>query len=249
MRVSGLIFAAASAFILLVALGVWQLQRREEKLGFIARHETALSAPAQAFPASASWAAIDFTKLEYYKVALEGRFLPLPEVHLYALLPKAPGKQGGAGWWIVLPFELKTGGVVFVNHGFVPQELKYPAQRPKSLAPPGEQKLEGLVRLPGQPGNFMPDSNPKTNEWYMRDPAAFAVYDSLESAQVAPVIVDQLTPNGDSLPQPSDGALHVTNNHLHYALTWFALALVLLIMTALFHFKRRKTGFQVEFSP
>ncbi|MES2907129.1 MAG: SURF1 family protein, partial [Pseudomonadota bacterium] len=170
-------------------------------------------------------------------------FLAAPEIHLYGLLPKIKGRVGGVGWWIFMPFELSDGGVVFVNRGFVPQELKHPSLRPKSLALPSNQVIEGLIRLKELPGQFTPPSDPKTNEWYLRDPAAFAQYDSLEASQaVAPVLIDQISPNKDTLPQPSEGVVHFSNNHLQYAFTWYALALVLVVMTFLFLRKRRKAA-------
>lgn len=244
-RISGFIIFAAAAFLVLVALGTWQLQRRAEKFDLIARHEAALHAPAKPFPIASSWSATDFKKLEYAKVALEGHFLPLPEIHLYALLPKIKGKMGGVGWWVIMPFELSDGGIVFVNRGFVPQEQKYPALRPKSLALPGMQTLQGLVRLPEEPGHFTPTNDLKTNEWYVRDPSAYADYESLDRQRVAPVVIDQLSSNLDPLPQPSDGKFNLPNNHLSYAITWYVLALVLLIISILFEFKRRKPVAQV----
>ncbi|MES2906785.1 MAG: SURF1 family cytochrome oxidase biogenesis protein, partial [Pseudomonadota bacterium] len=64
MRISGLHIAAAGAFIILVGLGTWQLQRRAEKLDLIARHEQALNGPAEQFPPDRLWESTDFSKLE-----------------------------------------------------------------------------------------------------------------------------------------------------------------------------------------
>ncbi len=230
MRLRGLDLAAGLAFLVLIGLGTWQVTRRAEKLDFIANYEAGLHARPQVFPAAWAWPSTDFSTLEYRRVEIEGHFMPLPEVHLYALLLQKAQRYGGIGWWVFMPFELKGGGVVFVNRGFVPHEQKYPAQRPKSLAPRGTQILEGLVRLPEKPGMFTPPNEPRKNEWYLRDPLAFAEYESLEKANVAPVAIDQLNPNEEGLPQASDGILHIANNHLEYAITWFALALVLLVI-------------------
>ena len=227
--------------LVLVGLGTWQLQRRAEKLSYIEHYEAGMKASSQPFPSESLWPSTDFSKFEHTKVDIEGHFLPLPEVHLYALLPKTARSYGGVGWWILLPFELKDGGIVLVNRGFVPQDLKNPATRPKSLAQPNEQKLEGFVRLPEQPGRFTPASSPSANEWYLRDPAAFSAYDSLGAAKVAPVVIDQLTPNPGDLPQATDGKLNIPNNHLQYAMTWYALALVLFVIYILLR-RREKTG-------
>jgi surfeit locus 1 family protein len=242
MRVSGLTLATGAAFLILIGLGTWQLQRRIEKLDYIARYEASLAALPQPLPTEPLWPSTDFSRLEHAKVEVEGHFMPLPEVHLYALLPKVQGRLGGVGWWVIMPFEMKGGGIVLVNRGFVPQEQKNPSLRPKSLALPGEQKLTGLVRLPEKKGAFTPENSPMTNEWYLRDPAAFANYDSLDPAKVAPIVIDQLTPNEGNLPQASDGKLTIANNHLQYALTWYALAFILLVIYFLLRRRNQDTA-------
>jgi surfeit locus 1 family protein len=241
MRISGLTLATGVALLILIGLGTWQLQRRAEKLAYIEHVEAGMKALPQPFPSESLWPSTDFSKLEHSRVDIEGHFLALPEVHLYALLPKIGRHYGGVGWWVIMPFEMKDGGIVLVNRGFVPQDLKNPSLRSKNLAPPGEQKLEGFVRLPEKPGRFTPASSPSANEWYLRNPAAFAEYDSLDKTKVAPVVIDQLTPNADDLPQTSDGKLNISNNHLEYAITWYALALVLLVIYILLR-RRGKTA-------
>jgi surfeit locus 1 family protein len=240
MRISGLSIATAIAFLFLAGLGTWQLQRRAEKLNFIEHYEAGLKAPAQPFPDFSLWPSTGFGKFENVKVEIEGHFLPLPEIHLYALLPMGEQRYGGVGWWIIMPFEMKDGGIVFINRGFVPQDLKHPSSRQKSLAMAGDQKLQGLVRSSEKPGAFTPASNTNTNEWYLRDPFAFADYEHLDKNRVAPIVIDQLTPNSEGLPQSSSGKLYVANNHLQYAFTWYALALTLLVMYFLLRRSRKQ---------
>jgi surfeit locus 1 family protein len=245
MRLGGLGIATTIAFLILAGLGTWQLQRRTEKLAFIEHYEAGLKAPAQPLPARPLWSSkpfssfTDFSRFENTKVRIEGRFLPLREVHLYALLAQREQRYGGIGWWVIMPFEMKNGDIVFVNRGFVPQDLKNPSARQKSLTLPANQVLEGLVRLPEKPGIFTPASNASANEWYLRDPEAFAAYEHIDKSRIAPLVIDQLTPNPEGLPQVSNGKLHIANNHLQYALTWYALALVLLVMYFLLRRSRK----------
>ena len=238
MRISGLTLTTAAAMIILLGLGTWQLQRRAEKLSYIEHYEAGMRGAPQPFPPESLWPSTDFSKLEFAKVDFEGHFIPLPETHLYALISKSGHRFGGVGWWVIMPFALRDGGIVLVNRGFIPQEQKSPGLRPKSLATPDEQKLVGVVRLPEQPNRFTPASSPDTNEWYLRDPGAFAAYISLDKTKVAPVVIDQLTPNKNELPQAADGKLTIANNHLQYAITWYALAIVLAVIYILMRRRR-----------
>ena len=40
-------------------------------------------------------------------------------------------------------------------------------------------------------------------------------------------------------PEPQDARGKISNRHLEYALTWFALAVVLVVIFALYHLRRR----------
>jgi surfeit locus 1 family protein len=66
---------SVTAFALLIALGVWQIERRAWKLALIDRVEQRIHAPAEPAPAPASWPTISTANDEYRHVTVSGRFL------------------------------------------------------------------------------------------------------------------------------------------------------------------------------
>ena len=203
----------------LIALGVWQIERRAWKVALIDRVEQRLSAAPESMPAPASWPAINATDDEYRRVAITGRFL-----HDRETLVKAVTDQGG-GFWVLTPLETADGNVVLVNRGFVPPERRDRATRRdgNSAAP---VSITGLLRLTEPKGGFLRNNDPAGNRWYSRDVEAIAAARGLP--RVAPFFIDaDAAPNPGGYPQGGLTVVKFHNNHLVYALTWFGLAILL----------------------
>jgi surfeit locus 1 family protein len=203
----------------LIALGVWQIERRAWKVALIDRVEQRLSAVPESMPAPASWPAINATDDEYRRVAITGRFL-----HDRETLVKAVTDQGG-GFWVLTPLETADGNVVLVNRGFVPPERRDRATRRdgNSAAP---ASITGLLRLTEPKGGFLRNNDPAGNRWYSRDVEAIAAARGLP--RVAPFFIDaDAAPNPGGYPQGGLTVVKFHNNHLVYALTWFGLAILL----------------------
>jgi surfeit locus 1 family protein len=59
----------------------------------------------------------------------------------------------------------------------------------------------------------------------------------------APVFVDaDATPNPGGLPEGGQTRVNLPNNHLQYALTWFGLALTLIVMFVYAHSRPQEPG-------
>ena len=137
------------------------------------------------------------------------------------------------------PLRLADGGIVIVNRGFVPAELKEPAKRAAGQIA-GEVTLSGLMRRPETRNSFTPADEPDKNLWFTRDPAALAAHWGLRD--VAPFSIDaDATPNPGGWPKGGATVMKIPNNHLSYALTWFALAATLAAVTAVFIARRERT--------
>ena len=67
----GLLIPALIAFVVLIGLGTWQIQRKAWKEGLIATLNTQLAAPPIALPAPATWAALDRSENEYRRVTFQ----------------------------------------------------------------------------------------------------------------------------------------------------------------------------------
>jgi surfeit locus 1 family protein len=229
-RIAPAAVATVIAFAILVGLGFWQIERMGSKQRLLARVEAGLAAPPKPLPPESEWASLKPKAYEYDKVRLTGTFLHDQELHVHGLLTRE--SRGNAppstelGFYIVTPMRLQDGSVVLVNRGYVPTGRENPSTRQEGLLA-GEQTIIGVMKAPQSQGWFVPDDDPAKNQWFTRDPAKMAT--ALGLPRVAPFIVDaDATPVAGGLPVGGKTIMSFPNNHLQYAITWFALALGLL---------------------
>ena len=210
---------AGVVFLGLLGLGVWQLERLSWKLHLIDQVEHRVSAAAVGAPGPAQWPAINTDDDEYRHVRTAGHFLNDEETLVEAVTVR------GSGFWVLTPLVTDEGFTVLVNRGFVPAEKRDPATRPAGRID-GEASVTGLLRSSEPGGGFLHANDPKADRWYSRDIAAIATARNLSST--APYFIDaDATPNAGGLPVGGLTVVAFPNNHLIYALTWFALALML----------------------
>ncbi len=219
---------AGLACIGFLALGQWQLARRDWKLALIERVEQRIRAPAVAAPGVAEWPQVSAARDEYRRVAVTGRFL-----HDRRALVQATTVLG-AGHWLITPLRAADSSIVLVNRGFVAPDQATPPTPPAGPSRPAASAAEpvtvqGLMRMPEPGGGFLRRNDPAADRWYSRDVAAIARARGL--GPVAPYFIDAdaapgAAPDNDGTGLPV-GGLTVTsfsNHHLVYAITWFALA-------------------------
>lgn len=222
------------ALAVLIALGVWQLERLEWKQDLIHERQSRSQVSAVGLPEDLAGPG----GLAFRNVRLRGRFLHDSEFYLAART-----RNGQVGLHVVTPFALDDGRVVLVDRGWIPDGRRDPATRPEGQLP-GELELTGLVRLPGWAGYswLRPDNQPDDNLWFWVDPAAMAAAAGLDPV-VAPVVAQVYLDAGPAdnpggWPVGGQTRLDLPNDHLQYALTWFALALSLAVIYVLYHLRR-----------
>ena len=221
---------------ILISLGVWQLERRAWKNDLIQKIEARAYGAPGAIPPEAEWPAWSREAEEYRRVRVAGRFLYEGEVAVHGLMSGRERGQPLQGYYLLTPLRLRDGGIVVVNRGFVPGELRDLGRRPGS-DPEGEVAFTGLVRAPETPAPFVPKNDPARNEWFVRSPDEIAKAKGL--ARVAPFLIDaDPMPSPAGWPKGGQTRLSMPNDHLQYALTWFGLALTLLGVFAGFAWRR-----------
>jgi len=207
------------AEILLIGLGAWQVERLEWKNGLIAAISTAQAEPVlDRLPES-------LEGLEYRKVTLTGKFLHDKTLH------KVGSRQGERpGFFLLTPFALKDGRIILVNRGFAPKDM---AKEPK-----GAQQVYGVLRpMRGKRAFFIPDNQPQKNLWLYEDISAMSQQTKLT---LLPLVVEATGAYEKNVyPIPSDGKIALRNDHLGYAITWFSLALVGIILFGIYYRERR----------
>jgi len=226
----GLLVPALLAFAVLIGLGTWQLERKAWKEGLIAALNERVAAPPAALPAPAAWPRLDQASEEYRRVTFSAAFDHGDEALVYAAASAFRPDVTGPGYWVFTPARLPGGTLVIVNRGFVPEARRDPASRAEGQIA-GSVAITGALRWPEPRSFFSPADEPQKNLWFVRDPLAIAAAKRI--AAIAPFYVEQESPvPPGGLPQPGKIAVTLRNAHLQYAITWYGLALVLLVMFA-----------------
>jgi surfeit locus 1 family protein len=217
--------AALAAFI---ALGTWQLQRKAWKETLIAELEQRMNAPPTELLPRDRWAQLDPTEDEFRHVKFSGAFVPGAEALVYTTGSTLRSDVSGPGYWVLAPVRLATGGVVVVNRGFVPEGRQDTASRAGNEIT-GLVEMVGALRWPEVRGIFSPNDQPERNLWFVRDPVGIAAAKGW--GDVAPFYVELESPRpAGGLPQPGALKANLRNEHLQYAITWYGLALVVVVM-------------------
>lgn len=218
---------------LTVGLGVWQLQRLEWKTGLIARIDARTHAAPVPLEAALARGLDD---AEWRRVTVRGRFLHQGEMYLVTT-----GPHGQSGLDVITPFASDNGRLVLVNRGFVPDAKRDPATRPAGQVA-GDLAITGIARLSQDPGWFTPAPDPLRRLFFSRTVPAMAAM--LGDKTVTPIFVEaDATPNPGGYPIGGQTIADVPNNHLPYAITWFALALTLLAVYLVYHVKQGRLTF------
>jgi surfeit locus 1 family protein len=215
-----------------VALGTWQVHRLHWKHALIERVEQRVHAAPLAAPGPQRWAQLTAEGDEYRHVRVTGAFLFPLTTRVQAVTAL------GSGYWLLTPLRDGDGNIFMVNRGFVP------AGAAELASPPGQgtgssespRTVTGLLRISEPGGGFLRHNDPLANRWYSRDVRAIAAARGL--SHVAPFFVDadagQPTAQADGGSGPANrpvGGLTVIafhDSHMAYALTWYALALMVL---------------------
>ena len=196
---------------MLLSLGVWQLERKAWKENLIATLNARIAAPPRALPLAPNQGADEFSR-----VKLHGRFVPGQSALVFTSGSALRPDITTPGYWVLSPLRTDDGRVVVVNRGFVADKNK--------VAPPpsGEVELTGALRWPDESALFTPADEPQNNVWYRRDPVVIAGAKSW--GEVARFFVEQDAPQLVNAPRAGPLVVHLSNNHLQYAITWFGLA-------------------------
>ncbi|MBB44179.1 MAG: hypothetical protein CMM44_10505 [Rhodospirillaceae bacterium] len=214
-RVGFAIFTLISVIILCL-LGIWQLNRMSWKTELITNIVKGFEAT-PVVPNS--------NLAEWRRVALSGQWLSVDPIFVGPI-----SLSGRLGWYSVSAFRLVSGKVIFVNRGWVDQKNK------ASLVNGEKTNLIGVLRRPKTSGLFLPTNDQEKKQWLRILPKEFALARDL--VDVAPYWVELTQINKENSNLFVLGGLRLPpNNHLQYAITWFAFALISCIFGILFWIK------------
>lgn len=206
---------------ILIWLGTWQIQRLDWKRGILTEIETKIAGAPQELPQAPTQEAN-----LYLPVALNGTILPNELFVLVSL------KHVGAGYRVIAPFQTDDGRTLLLDRGFIPVDQK---NTPRLTGP---SQITGNLHWPDDRTSSTPENDVAANIWFARDIQQMAQVLGTESTLVIARSEAPADPGLEPLPVSTQG---IPNDHLQYAITWYSLAVVWLIMTATFIWRQRKT--------
>ncbi|HZY54450.1 MAG TPA: SURF1 family protein [Reyranella sp.] len=201
-----------------LGLSVWQMERREWKLGILNRIAENQAAAPMPFDELIKG---DPLRREYGRVRIAGTLLNDKEYYL-----AARSLKDDVGIQVITPLRTDDGTIVLFDRGFVPSEKKDPKTRVAGQ-PSGRVELIGIVRRNQVKRYFAPDNDPAKNFWFHVDVPLMRK----EAGGKPDPVLDTFfleadaTPNPGGLPIGGQTRLDIPNDHLQYAITWFLIAM------------------------
>ena len=231
---------ALAAFATFVGLGTWQLQRKAWKEALIDTLEQRLAASPVNLPPRARWPSLDPADDEFRRVKFSAAFLPGQEALVYGSGSALRSDVSGPGYWMFAPARLAGGDLVVINRGFVPEGRLDQAARSAAQSI-GTIEMVGVMRWPEPRGTFTAKEDAERNLWIVRDQMAIAAAKGW--GEVAPFYVELESPQpAGGLPRAGALKVDLRNAHLQYAITWYGLAVVVVVMFGFWLRGRPRTG-------
>ena len=201
------------------ALGTWQLYRLQWKLELISEITYGLNSSPIEYST--------LIKKNYQRVTTKGKFDYDKQIYLYSL-----NDNGKPGYDVITPFRTNRNENVLINRGWIVKGLK---DSPSiNLKNESEKKIIGLLREIYKPNMFKPDNDLNNNIWF-----------SINLEDLKKVTGEQfnnfvifLEDNQAKTPLPKKISIDVPNNHLKYAITWYAISISIIFYYL--YFRRKK---------
>ena len=202
-------------FILVfVSLGTWQIIRLNWKNNLIFEIENSLKKP----PVELS----DINQENYLKIKTSGDIDFEKQIYLYNL-----NENGTPGFEVINPLSVNQKNYL-INRGWIPFEKKDMQEIYKF----DEKKIVGTLKLQGRKNIFKPDNDIKKNYWFSLDREDIMQFTGKEFSEYI-IYLD----GNYKFPKPKKITANISNNHQKYAITWFSLALSILLLYLYFRKK------------
>ncbi|WP_225032717.1 SURF1 family protein [Paraburkholderia sp. XV] len=194
-----------------VRLGFWQRDRAHQKEALQAQITQFENAPAQTVGA----APVALKDIEFHRVRAVGQFMPQQVVYL----DNRPYNDQ-PGFYVVMPFKLRDGGVVLVNRGWLPRNMNERTAIAPYDTPKGEIEIEGIARADATRAYELGEGGSAAHQT-IRQNLDVASYAAETGLPLQPFVIQQTSDDGDKLvrdwPMPTSG---VERNYGYMAQWW-----------------------------
>lgn len=199
----------------LLGLGAWQVQRLHWKRELIATIDQHIHQAPIAVPVA------NAAEADYQPATASGTYLHDRELFVIA----TEQKSGQGGYHVLTPLQLTDGQILLVDRGWIP----YASKSSGFARPMGVVQMQGILRLPKSSGFLQPANDPAKSFWYSVDLQAMAAAARIP-AFLPYVLEADAAPNEGGYPVGGQTRLSLPNDHFSYAVTWYSLAAILLII-------------------
>ena len=203
-----------SIISLLIGLGSWQLYRLNWKLDLIAEIENSLkNAPIELSKSD---------KKNYLRIKTSGSVDFDKQIYLYNL-----NDNGNPGFEVINPI-LVDNESYLINRGWIPFNKKNLPE----INLFDENNIVGTLKLQIKANSFKPENDIEKNYWFTLDREDIFLYTGKKFSKYIIYL------NGDyKTPKPKVITANISNNHKKYAITWFSMAISILLIYLYFRKK------------
>ena len=211
-----LLFSVFVYFIILVllSLGSWQLYRLTWKIDLISEIKNSLKNNPVELSKS--------DKKNYLRIKTSGTINFDKQIYLYNL-----NDNGKPGFEIINPILIGNENYL-INRGWIPFDKKNQSE----INLFDSNNIIGTLKTQLKANSFKPDNDVKENYWFTLDRDDIFLYTGKKFSKYIIYL------NGDyKVPKPKVITANISNNHKKYAITWFSMAISILLIYLYFRKK------------
>ena len=210
------LFSVFTIFFILVfiLLGSWQIVRLDWKNNLILEIENSLkNSPVEL---------TNLNKENYLRIKTSGVIDFDKQIYLYGL-----NESGTPGFEVVNPILIEEQNYL-INRGWIPFEKKNSSE----INVINESNIFGTLKLQGRKNIFKPDNDIEENYWFSLNREDISKFTGKEFSKYI-IYLD----GNYQFPKPKKITANISNNHKKYAITWFSLAISILLLYLYFRKK------------
>jgi len=200
--------------IILLSLGSWQLYRLTWKLDLISKIENSLKNDPVELSKS--------NKKNYLRIKTSGNIDFEKQIYLYNL-----NENGKPGFEVINPIIINNENYL-INRGWIPFDKKDKSE----INLINTNRIIGTLKKQSKANSFKPENDIEKNYWFTLDRDDIFSYTGKKFSKYIIYI------NGDyKMPEPKVITANISNNHKKYAITWFSMAISILLIYLYFRKK------------